>query len=433
MESIVLNNGINCLFHPMPNTHSVTIGLYIKAGAGYTEPLHGITHLLEHLHFRQLDDITQDELYYRMESIGSTLRAATYRDLLKFSMKFAPNYFDKAIDIFVDLVNATRWQTDNFLKEKQVVLNQIYERGFCVSIEEEARACIFRNHPLGCSIMGSPEDVESIELNDVVNYKKLIFSSKNVWFCVTGNFTLANKDELMRRLQLCKLTCNHYVPTIAFPSFFHNRKPDVVFNNVDDTNLLDVNISFDITLDKGKFIPLTILNCILGEGVGSRLQRLIREQKCYSANIESYVERYLNIAILHIQFSVEKKNLYPCLEDVLRVVQNLKHKIKKKDIDVTLPFYTTNQAFYNDDTEEMNFQIAYHQLCLGQSYDAKKFTNDIHTYGALQSLAAEIFQEKNCCVVVIGNTKGLTKKTVRQILAHGLEKDTEGQRVAQGG
>ena len=420
MESIVLNNGINCLLHPMPNTHSVTIGLYIKAGVGYTEPLHGITHLLEHLHFRQLNNITQEDLYYRMESIGSTLRAATYRDLLRFSMKFAPHYFNKAIAIFVELINATRWQTDSFLKEKQVVLNQIYERGFGVSIEEEARACIFKNHPLGYSIMGSPEDLESIGLKDVVNYKKLVFNPENMWLCVTGNFTPADKEQMVHKLQSCKLTYNHYLPTIPYPSIFHNRKPDIVLNNVDDTKPLDVNISFDITINKGEAFPLTILNCILGEGVGSHLQRLIREQKCFSANIESYVERYLNIAILHIRFSVEKKNLYPCLEAVMRVAQNLKSNIKKEDLDVTLPFYTTNQAFYNDDTEEMNFQIAYHQLCLGQVYDTQKIANDIHTYNELQLLASKIFQEKNCCVVVVGDTKGLTKKAVRQIIKAGL-------------
>ena len=78
MEVITLNNGLKVLVYPMLNTHSVTIGLYIKAGSGYEKGRFvGTTHLLEHLHFRKCGNLSQEELYYKMERIGSTLRAVT--------------------------------------------------------------------------------------------------------------------------------------------------------------------------------------------------------------------------------------------------------------------------------------------------------------------------------------------------------------------
>ena len=85
MECIHLNNGLTVFFYQMSNTHSVTISLYVKAGSVYEE-VEGTTHLLEHLHFRKLGKFTQEELYYEMECMGSSLRAAAYRDFMKFSM-----------------------------------------------------------------------------------------------------------------------------------------------------------------------------------------------------------------------------------------------------------------------------------------------------------------------------------------------------------
>lgn len=52
MKHYILNNGIPVLFHKMSNTHSVTPGLYVRAGVGYpAECISGISHLLEHLCF----------------------------------------------------------------------------------------------------------------------------------------------------------------------------------------------------------------------------------------------------------------------------------------------------------------------------------------------------------------------------------------------
>ena len=51
-----LNNGLKIVEYPIDNAQSIEIGLYIKAGARYeNKGDNGITHLLEHMHFRQSD------------------------------------------------------------------------------------------------------------------------------------------------------------------------------------------------------------------------------------------------------------------------------------------------------------------------------------------------------------------------------------------
>ena len=415
MQQIILHNGLLMMLHPMPNTHSVTISLNIRAGSGYGEPHRGITHFLEHLHFRRMGDMTQRDLYYQMECIGSTLRAVTYRDMLRFSMKVVPVCLDKCLDIFVRLIEAREWTEEDVELERQVVLNQIYEKGSYVSAEQAMRESVFKNHPLSWDIMGTPEDVLQITREALQQYKAEIFDASRMILCVTGNVTPAQIQMIQCRFGQCTIAYRAKDKVMALPAGFHRRKPDVQFVHVNDNNPLDVQLSFDITYQSWDWGLLTILNCILGEGVGSRLQRCLREEKCYSSNVSSYVEWYSDFAVLHITFSVGRNQCLAALEDALAVVHGLQSDIQKSDLDVSLPFYTTNQVFLEDDTEEMNAQISVCAVRFRQCYQPLSLTNTTDTIRSLRQLASQIFTASNLTMVIVGNTNRFTKKSFRQL------------------
>ena len=70
MQIIKLSNGLTFIYYPISNAQSVEIGLYVKAGSRYeTKSNNGITHLLEHMHFRQLGNMSQEEIYKQTECI----------------------------------------------------------------------------------------------------------------------------------------------------------------------------------------------------------------------------------------------------------------------------------------------------------------------------------------------------------------------------
>lgn len=408
---MLLNNGISVLVHQMPNTHSITLGLYIKCGSGYEdESSTGITHLLEHMHFRKSGILSQDELYYKMECMGSTLNATTYRDFLKFTMKITPDKFLECVKIFKNIVETTEWSKEELQKEKKVVINQLIEKGNYISVENEVQKLVFKNHPLSKEIIGNRDVIEQLTEDDLVEYKKEMFTSKNILFCITGNVTDFDCENMIKDLQTVPIKTCSEVRRLEHPECFHIRKPDIVFIDTQDSNPIDVNISFDITYNESEKDALTILNCILGEGVGSRLQKRIREECCYTSDIFSYIEWYRNFAVLHIRFSVEKKKFYDCFDEIITVLRNMKCGITKKDLDVTLPFYTTNQIFDEDDTEKMNFQLAYNEFILELEYRGVKLENNKETISTLHNLGNSIFVKNNMSIVLVGNTKNLTKK-----------------------
>lgn len=419
MEHLILRNGLPVLLYNMPNTHSVTVGLYIKAGSGYkSEYIAGISHLLEHLHFRRCGQISQEELYYKMESMGSTLRGATYRDFISFTMKVVPQNLGKCIEIFCQLIDAyDYWSEEEMEKEKRVVLNQIYEKEAYFSMNKMIHETVFGKHKLSDEIMGTVDSVSSIGIPDVQKYKKEIFCSHNLLLCITGNVDDRSFADSVKCLEAVSISESQQKNVLEFPSCFHHRKPDIEFVPMSDENYLDVNLSFDISYDKKDRELLVLLNCILGEGVGSRLQRIVREQKGFTSNISSYIEWYKRFAVLHIEFSVSKKMLLPCLKVITDILNEMKCTVSKEDLDVSLPFYTTNRMFYEDDTQEMNFQLAYHTFVLETDFGEFQIANNEDTILAIERYAQELFIMENLSIVVVGNTNRITKKSIKEIVA----------------
>ena len=416
MEYIKLNNGIKVLFHQMLNTHSVTIGLYIKAGSAYEmEEQNGITHFLEHLHFRQLGRMSQEELYYKMECIGSDLRGLTYCDFLEYNMKIHPDNLEEALAIFREIIYADEWDDMEFEKERQVVINQIKEKGNYISLENEVRKCVFQNSPLANEIMGTAENVRNFKKSDLKNYKKQIFTNNNLIFCITGCLQDAGWEKARKILESVDLRDGNPARSPVVPQVFHSRKPDMVFLMTND-RLLDVNLSFDISGRKQTGELLSILNCILGEGTGSNLQKKLRENLGYTSDIYSYLERYKGFAVMHIRFSVEKRLLKQCLTEIIYVISDTKNKITSRDLDVSLPFYTKNKIFLEDDTAEMNFQLAYQNFVLSREIENEELKNNRQTIISLQKLAQTVFIPENAGVVIIGNVNGISKKSVREII-----------------
>lgn len=418
MKRLILKNGLPLLFYQMKNTHSVTVGLYIRTGIGYkSESFVGISHLLEHMHFRRCGRFSQKELYYKMESMGSTLIGKTYREFMSFTMKILPQDIEKGIEIFSQLIGACEWSEEEMELERQVVLNQIYEKNVYFSMNKMIHQAVFKDHNLANEIMGMVDIISGIGVLDIQKYKKEVFCTNNLLLCITGNIDEQSFEKITRKLEKVFISQSDYKNILEFPGCFHHRKPDIIFVPMQDEDYLDVNISFDISYGKKDRELLILLNCILGEGVGSRLQGLIREQKGYTSNICSYIEWYERFAVLHIEFSVDKKLFLPCLRDIINILGQMKFSVSKEDLAVSLPFYTTNRVFYEDDTQEMNFQLAYHTFVLETEFGEFQIGHDEDTISAIECCARELFTLKNMCMIVVGNTKRITKKSVREITA----------------
>lgn len=123
---VKLKNGITFISQKLDNVHSVTISVNFKVGSLYEDQINnGITHLIEHLFFRQWDNLPQKQLYYEMQCMGAEIAAKTFHDYVSFSITVTPDSFIKAFKLITKCLNKFDWTDDIVKIEKEVVYKQI--------------------------------------------------------------------------------------------------------------------------------------------------------------------------------------------------------------------------------------------------------------------------------------------------------------------
>lgn len=412
-EKAKLNNGLSLWQAYLPNTHSISIGLFIKAGVQYeSDNVIGISHLLEHLHFRELSNMNQDGLYYLMESMGSTLRAETYRDFIYFHMKVLPQNFEKTLGIWRGILQTFRWSVDALEKEKEVVRRQIAEYSD-YNIDTISRYNYMGNISLSNQIMGSVDTINKITPEDILKFKENVFLNQNMVMCISGNFDKQVIEQIDEKIGSVKLGSGQTSENPDFPKNFGKRQSNILLDNA-NWSICEVDFCFDIDIKSYDLKQIEILNCILGEGVGSKLQKVLRENHGFSSDISSFVEKYKHFDFLHIRFSAERDNLLYALELVVNVLNGLKKSITIGDLDAALPFYTDCYDFLLDDPEELNFMNGWNEFILDRPFF--RYDNIEKSPDTYSQIAKKLFIKSNLSLTIIGKNCDKFKKRINQII-----------------
>ena len=419
MHFNALANGIRVLYYPVPTSKSIVLKLYIKAGSCYENLYNnGISHLLEHMHFRRLGNRSQRELYMHMECMGTTLQANTYPECMMFFMKVRPEFLQSCALLLKDILTMYNWDDEDFSAEKRVVIRQIVENENPFTIK--ANKTLWKHHPLSMPVCGTADSVEIISLSDLLLFKEQCFCQGRIGVCATGNFShdeIVYMDDLFGSIQV-NTPNNNFMPLC--PKFI--RKPDVCFDKA-ETNELYIEIYFDIL---SKLYPkevLILLNSILGGGVGSYLQSNIREILGVSTDISSDVITYQNIHQIKISYSVNKINFLTSLSYIAKELNRTKTSITDSDKEQNIRFFTDNLWFWLEDMELLNDNVSWDSLV----YDSQNYSIDerISRYKAttnenLMDLARILFIPSNLSLVVYGNTSRITQKRCKEVLAAAL-------------
>ena len=418
MEKFSLANGLNVYYYPLPNAYSICIGMYVKVGSRYENASNnGISHLLEHMHFRRLENMTQKELYQKTDMLGTTLMASTYKEFTRYYMKIRPHHLERGIEILKNVIEMYTWTSQDVDSEKKVVLNQWREEQEYISLSTHRNQMLWKNNALSFPVIGDEASIERINLDDLIDFKEKYYSAENIAFVITG---AVNQNNMLRANTLFSeaMTKRPFSEIIPVSPSVGARKSDISLINY-SSNYLDVSISFAVDSSINRE-TLTILNSILGGGTTSILQQVIREEMGMSANIYSEIEEYADAAVINIILSTDKKNLYVVLNKIIEIINSIKENVSDVDLAMNLPFYTDNLWFQLEDVETLNFQLGWDLHVKGLlPYDIEDKIN-AYTQVSKEKLmlaARNIFLENAASVVILGAVRNITKKEIKRILS----------------
>ena len=184
-----LANGLKIEAESNPSARSVAIGFWVRTGArDETDELNGVTHFLEHMIFKGSERRDAAQVNRDFDAIGSHPNAFTTEEVTVFHAAVLPDYLPQAIEILTDILRPSL-RVEDFEMEKQVILEEIamYNDQPVYSAYEAAKRAFFGDHPLGRSVLGTPESIQPLTRDQMWRYFQERYVPSNITAVVAGN------------------------------------------------------------------------------------------------------------------------------------------------------------------------------------------------------------------------------------------------------
>lgn len=397
-----LNNGILFVSHKLNNVHSLTVSVNFKVGSLFeNEDNNGITHLLEHLMFRRLDDLDQAQLYYRMQCLGCEIIGKTYNDFLSFEITVVPENFIPAFELMLRYFNEFKWNDTEFESEKKVVLKQIenYSQSYSQWIDENYLSGTQYELP----IMGTENSVQKLSIESVIAWKKKYLCPHNSCVTVTGKFAEEEYEYAAKKLDEITTVGQAFEIPKCLPMGFNRRNFYNRYTLIEcDSELSDIVLFVDISSDID-YETVRLLSSILGEGCGSRLGFELRERYALTDDIDTDLMLFFGFSRLSISFTVNKTNFYESIKLLLATIKEFKQAIRKDEYDSSICFFTKNQLMDYNYPCEMNRNYVFSDFVfeceISEPSERKKKYEGIGLED-LQSCAEQVFTSENISFLI---------------------------------
>lgn len=417
MEQIrTTKNGIAIYSYPNEHLHSFCVALYVKVGCLYEgENENGITHLLEHLAFRNIDRLMEGNLYQILDLYGLSFNASTYKEFVQFIITGAIAHYEQAIDIIAKVFEPLALSREKIDLEKQRVKAEIREKAYEQSLDGFTDQIVWKGTKLTRDIAGKIGSITKLGKNQLEEAHRRMFSRNNLFFYLTGNITEAQIVQLEKKVMVYPLenTAPAHTNEAPVPETFFHRNGHVDIKNND---YCYVRFSFDIDTRRYKNAELDLLYDILFSGDSCVVYQELSEKNGLIYSFDARFEQYKNIGNMYFSYEVRHNAVLESIERILTKLHEL-----KEDMDIPLAYvlapYVDNAYILYDDVDESNWTFAYENHiidCDYRSIEDRKQAYASVTKERLKELVNDILRKENLVLTLKGQKKKISLSEVKK-------------------
>jgi predicted Zn-dependent peptidase len=403
-EKVILGNGVRVVAERMTSVKSVSIGLWVNIGSRDEDPgEHGISHFLEHMFFKGTEKRSAREIAKEIDAIGGELNAFTSRETTTFYAKVLDEHLPKAVEILSDNFHASRFETKEMEREKQVVMEEIK------MVEDDPEDLVhdlyaeevWEGNPLGRTILGTPKSIRGISRGKILQFLRRRYHPKEIVISVAGNF---DPDLLFKTLDrefgTFKRPEAEIRPRVgpAFSRALHIRK----------RKLEQIHLCLGTRgLPQGHRdrYGLFVLNTLLGGSVSSRLFQEIRERRGMTYSIYSYLSSYQDAGLFTVYAATSRKNFPKVIALILREFKKLRQKgVDKSELTMAKNHIKGSLMLSMESTSARMSKLAKEEIYFGRYFTLEEVLGEIEKVdGAVQKLAYELFNPAYYSLTALGD------------------------------
>lgn len=341
-----LENGVVVASESLPTVRSASMGVYLDIGSrDEVQKTNGLAHLFEHMVFKGTPKHDALSIVKCFESTGGQINAYTSKEQTCFYAKVVDSEVASGLSMLLEMVLDSTFDATELGKEKDVIIEEIKggednPEDYVYDLFSQA---YFDKHPLGFPIAGTAQTVRGLSRTNLLNHQKKTAHNLPLYVLAVGNVSHAELVDVTRKaygLARAKAKTSQRGHAAAESVRTSPRRPTAVSKT---RHLLEKRPVHQVTAilggpgyawDHPNRYALLLLNCVLGDGMSSKLFQSVRESLGLVYTIYSNPEFLINAGSYSIGFATEPKDLSKAIKEINKqIVAIKKDGLKADEID----------------------------------------------------------------------------------------------------
>ena len=314
----ILENGLRVASWALPGLETAAVAVTAETGSRFERPeLNGLAHLFEHMVFKGTKRRSARAIAEEMEDVGGQLNAWTSRDTTMFHARLLARDLPLGVDLIADLVSGARFDADDIVREKEVVLQELGEARDTPDdiVFDHLQEAAFPEQALGRSILGDEASLARITRDDLLGWQADHYAPQRLTLVAAGKVDHA---------ELCRLA------QAAFPAAAgSNPSPvgdDVRFH---PGRHHDARRIEQAQLTAGWAAPghhdpaqdaALLFTLAAGGGMSSRLFQQVREERGLAYTVSASLQPYVDAGLMSVHAATDPKQAAAARDLIMTVL-----------------------------------------------------------------------------------------------------------------
>jgi predicted Zn-dependent peptidase len=322
-----LTNGLTVVVAEQPHIHSIELAMFVRSGLRFENIINnGISHFIEHMLFRGNSTFPNSYLLNReFELIGRDLRASTMSDHTYFGFSPHISNLNRSMDLFSEFFLDPTFPEIEL--ERGIILEEcledLNEKGVDVDINNLACKLLYPEDALARPTIGTEDSIKNIRVEDLKSHYAQFYTPENMILVVAGCvdhkiFFDCAKKYFSRLVGNDSIMANHFDKPLSETQ----EQPALLFQHDSDSQI-QLQICFrGVSYNHQDYFIATLISRLFDDGVTSRLQKILREEKGLVYSVECRTTSLPDTGTIDFDVSVRS-------EKVIEVAEILFDEIKK--------------------------------------------------------------------------------------------------------
>jgi predicted Zn-dependent peptidase len=311
IDKTVLPNGVRIVSHHMPHTRSVSMGVWVNAGArDETDTENGLSHFIEHMIFKGTRKRSAYQIAKEFDAIGGHTNAFTSMENTCYHAKVLDTQVATMVDVLSDIFLNSIFDAHEVERERPVILQEI---GMVEDSPDEyihylAGNNFWGNNPLGRSILGTRETIAQFGADAIRGFFQRLYQPERIVIAAAGNLGHQRLVELIG------------------PAFESVRRGDGFPERITPANRCLVDIrpreleqvhiclgTAGLSVIDPRRYTFSLLNTILGGNMSSRLFQEVREKRGLAYAVYSFTSSHVDTGMFGVYLAVSPEQALPAV------------------------------------------------------------------------------------------------------------------------